>query len=430
MKSLPRTLLPLLVSLLLGAPALAQDDRYEIPMEEESDGLSQTELEEMAERITPVVAEMRGWEWKRPVAVGIRTPQEFTAFAIESFDEEVGPEKLAGMNVSARLFRWIGPEQDMKETMLGALESAVGGYYDPESAHFYMISTFNKGAMAEFIMAHELQHALDDQHYPLMEIYELASGNSDREFASRCVVEGSASLIGNRYLFKGASEGWLDMSEMVDLDMMASMMGGMEDAPSWFIIGLTLPYLDGASFLVRQSGMYAGVVGQATHADLERAFTSPPTSSEQVLHPEKYWDEESFDPPTPVELADRSEALGEGWSVADTDTLGELGCAVFGMKRIPTPMMVSAGYSEWLQEHSMGWEGDQFRAYVHEDGRAVMHWRTLWESDKDAQEFSAAALGHAQPRLPDLRKVEVDGVRVDLLFANDGATTEMLRLRD
>lgn len=433
MKHLPRPL-TLLFGLALLAPPLAaaaQDDPYRIPLEDEDDirgGLTQEELEVLAAKITPMVAEMRGWEWKEPVAVGITTPEEFTAFAVESFDEEIGPEKLHGMNVSARLFRWIKPDQDMKEQMLGALESAVGGYYDPESKHFYMMSTFNQGAMAEFIMAHELQHALDDQYYPLMPIYERASGNSDREFAARCVVEGSASLIGNRYLMKGAQEGWLNVSEMMDLDMLSSMVGSMDEAPAWFIIGLSLPYLDGASFLVRQQGLFGGIMGVATHEDLHRAFTTPPTSSEQILHPKKYWEEESFDPPEMVELADASESLGEGWSLADTDTMGELGCAVFGMKRIPTPLQVSAGFSDWRHDHSMGWEGGQYRAYVHEDGRSMMHWRTLWESEKDAQEFADAAKEHAQPRLPDLHKIEVKGKVVNLLFASEGAKSRLRHL--
>lgn len=435
MKHLPRPLLLLFGFCLIAAPLAAapQDDPYRIPLEDEDEvnpGLTQEQLEAMAARITPVVSEMRGWEWKEPVAVGIKTPEEFTAFAIESFDEEIGPEKLAGMNVSARLFRWIQPEQDMKETMLSTLESAVGGYYDPATKHFYMISTFNQGAMAEYIMAHELEHALDDQHYPLMPIYERAAGNSDREFAARCVVEGSASLIGNRYLMQGVQEGWLDMSELMDLDMINSMMGSMDKAPAFFIIGLTLPYLDGASFLVRQAGIFGGVVGVAKEEDLQRAFTAPPTSSEQILHPEKYWDEESFDPPETVELGDATEVLGEGWVLADSDTLGELGCAVFGMKRIPTPIQVSAGFSNWLHDHSMGWEGDLYRAYLHEDGRSMMHWRTLWESEKDAQEFADAAQKHAQPRLPDLHKILVDGKVVDLLFASEGAKPQLRRLNN
>jgi hypothetical protein len=428
-------LISMLVGLALwGGPSLfAQEDPYVIELEgeEEDPGLTQEQLEEMALRIVPRVAELRGLEWKHQVPVGINTPEQFREFAVEAVRKEMGEDRLRVLSTFSLLLGVLEPGQDYEETMYDMLEAGVGGYFDPETDKFYMISTFNQGGMAEFIMAHELGHALDHQYHDLIDIFELAKGNSDYEFATRCVVEGSASAVGNAYLFKGIQNGWIDPSEMMDMDMMGAMLEGMEDVPIFMIVNLSLPYLDGTTFMVRKTSkdLLAAMMMEPTEDDLLRAFTSPPTSSEQIFHPEKYWDEKTFDAPRTVTLADRSADLGEGWSLALTDTLGEFGCAMMTMKNLPTAMSVSMGAAAMVHESSSGWGGDTSQTYVHEDGSALMHWSTVWDSEKDAMEFSTAMREIGMKRAPLLRALVLQGDKVDAYFATDGAEALLEKLK-
>jgi len=337
---------------------------------------------------------------------------------------------MKGMTTSYGLLGLMDPEMDFEATMMDMLRSQVGGYYDPKEGKFFMMSTFNKGGMADYIMAHELCHALDDQYFDLEAMFESATGSSDQEFALRCAIEGSASSAGNLYLFQGIQKGWLDGGDLMDADMMSAMMGSMDAVPPYFIINMSLPYIDGNCFVVRSTveNMMAALMVTPKDADLQHMFRNPPTSSEQVLHPEKYWEEEHFDAPVAVELADRSADLGSGWSLVDTDTMGELGCAAVSMKRLPTAMEVSMGSARMVAPSSAGWGGDQYRTYLHEDGACLMQWSTVWDSEEDAREFAEAMREHGMKRAPWLRLVEVQGDKVMLHYASDDAVAVLERL--
>lgn len=398
-----------------GASQVQEPDRYEIPMEEEADVFDQEALEARVKVITPRVAELRGLEWKHAVPAGVHTPQQFTEFAVEAFKTEFEEGELEAMGTTLGLFGFVPMGMNFETEMIEMLESMVGGYYDPETTTFYMISTFNQGVMADYIMAHELGHALDDQYYPLNPMMERAKENSDRGWATTCVIEGSASAIGNQYLIQGAQRGWIEGA--MDMSSMLGMIDDIERIPPYLIITMTLPYTVGNAFLVRQTSALAGMMVAPTEEDLVHAFTSPPTSSEQILHPEKYWDEEHFDAPTEVEPPDRSAELGEGWRLAESDTLGEIGCAVLTMPRVPSALEVSAGGGDWVHDASAGWDGDCFQLYLHEEQGAKMLWRTVWDSEADAAEFAAALGEVVQPRVATLKSWAVEGITVDVVFA-------------
>ncbi len=54
---------------------------------------------------------------------------------------------------------------------------------------------------------------------------------------------------------------------------------------------------------------------------MARAFANPPRSTEQVLHPEAYF---NGDEPQRIGMADLGARIGGGWKVMVEDTLGEL----------------------------------------------------------------------------------------------------------
>ncbi len=381
-------LLPL--ALLLIAPACVQDPAP-------SGGFDAAALQAKVDEITPRVAELRGWEFKRPVPAGVKTPKEFIEFAKEEFETEYGQEQLNYMNQEHRLLGLMDPDLDLYESMLELLESQVGGFYDPKTEHFYMISTFNEGAMADIIMAHELTHALDDQYYQLDAMFEDARDlNSDAEFAMRAVVEGSGTSLMNLYTVQGMMKGWLDMSDPDELEQMQEMMeassAGLEHAPPFMVMTLALPYLEGNKFLVRDSSLLSAAMKTPTSEEIDRAFREPPLSSEQVLHFEKYWDPEQRDDPRKVDLAAVSNAMGmAGWELLDQDTYGELACYVVTEEDLPNLADAGAQMSAtWTNEAATGWGGDTLQLYRGPEGGYMAVWGTVWDSADDAGEFSAA----------------------------------------
>ncbi|KYH38547.1 MAG: hypothetical protein AYL30_004050 [Candidatus Hecatellales archaeon B24] len=107
---------------------------------------------------------------------------------------------------------------------------------------------------------------------------------------------------------------------------------------------------------------------------LDEAYRNPPSSTEQVIHPEKYLQGEGFEKP---ELPVFEE---EGWKLLGENRLGEYFIYVLLARWV--------GY-ETAEKASQGWNGD-WAAYYTADEGFLLVWATTWDSGKDAEEFCQA----------------------------------------
>jgi len=415
-----------LLPLLLAVPAA-------LPQAQEPEkGFDQKNLQEMVDSILPEVARLRGRKFKHPVPAGVQTPDGFMEYAQGEFEEE-GLDKIRALGVAYGLLGLMEPGRDLHKTISDLLRGQVGGYYDPKTKKFYMISTFNKGIMAEIIMSHELTHALDDQYYDLQKMVDKVKDDSDREFAVRAVVEGSGTSLMSLYAIKvlPARMGSMGAEEAAEMQkMMAEQTESLADVPPYLVITLALPYLEGNKFLVRNSSTLKAMSMVPSNDDLDRAFRHPPLSSEQILHFEKYWDPARRDDPTTVRLPDLSKELGDGWEMATSDTLGELGAFFLTADSIPD-MASAAGQISgvFTNKASSGWDGDLFQLYRGPDDAALVVWASVWDTRKDRDEFAKALLRQGSERLPALVEVRQgdDGVVAFFASARDAALEPKLR---
>ena len=122
------------------------------------------------------------------------------------------------------------------------------------------------------------------------------------------------------------------------------------------------------------------------------AFRSPPRSTEQVLHPEKYWDPDLRD--DPIEVTFKLNELPEGWKEAARDTLGEVFLALASTPRAvresvdPTnPQAILS--IEFTNKAATGWGGDRMILIEKASASLMLH-SSAWDSTKDADEFEAA----------------------------------------
>ena len=157
-------------------------------------------------------------------------------------------------------------------------------------------------------------------------------------------------------------------------------------APAFLRRSLVAPYMLGLGFLLRGTPRRLSESG-VDPRDLDRAFRDPPLSSEQILHPEKYWDETRRDVPLPVTLPDLSHDLGAGWSLAGTGTLGELTLAQLAGTEGPDLASPDASApAHWTNEAAKGIAGDLYQHYVNGD-RSLTVLGTEWDTPRDAREF-------------------------------------------
>jgi hypothetical protein len=170
----------------------------------------------------------------------------------------------------------------------------------------------------------------------------------------------------------------------------------MRAIPPFLLENLMFPYTQGAEFVQKMQR-------ERGWARIGQAFNDPPSSTEQILHPEKFYGDQR-DEPMELLLPDFASAFGEGAKVEELyeNTLGEFNVVLL-LRALGANKAAAA-------KAAAGWDGDRFEGFETEDGRVVLVWLTTWDSEAEAQEFEAAyrkALGATPARHLERRGVEV-----------------------
>ena len=124
------------------------------------------------------------------------------------------------------------------------------------------------------MMAHELTHALQDQHFNLRRFEKWPPGDSDAELAAHALIEGDATLAMTLYMAK---------NPLVALAFSRSLITGVateqfNQAPRAMRESLIFPYMQGmewATQLYRRGGWT--MVSNAFHATAAIQRTDSPS---------------------------------------------------------------------------------------------------------------------------------------------------------
>lgn len=353
----------------LATPARAQDQDLSGLMGGKA---TEAELRDTAKQIVDQVAKLRQLDKKRAVQMSVQSKAEIRKYVEKRLAEEIKPDELKGQEDALKRLGLLPPDYPLQERMVALYEEQIAGYYDPFEKKFF-IADWIPLVMQAPIMAHELTHALQDQHYDLRPYLSPIKDNSDATTARQAVVEGDAVLTMMAFTMSAAgldigSVGALSGTIRMSLEASAGQYPVFASAPMYLRESLIFPYATGADFAVAQ---------QRTGGwkQLNKVYRSLPESTEQVIHPEKYLK----DPPTPVSLSGVEKAVPRDWKPIHTDVLGE-----FGMQM----MLVKLGAAG--VEAAAGWDGDRYRAFRNGKGETLVFHRSTWDTEKDAQEFEAA----------------------------------------
>ncbi|MDW8185354.1 MAG: hypothetical protein RMM07_08875, partial [Anaerolineae bacterium] len=143
---------------------------------------------------------------------------------------------------------------------------------------------------------------------------------------------------------------------------------------------LLFPYDAGFTFV---QALYERGGWEAINA----AFRDPPASTEQILHPEKFFRRER---PIRVTLPPLTDTLGSGWQLVDENVLGEFFLRVYLEERLPASQ---------AEEAAAGWGGDRYAVYVNEAaGQDLLTLAVAWDDEAEAQEFVDAYRAYATAR--------------------------------
>lgn len=194
-------------------------------------------------------------------------------------DEETPPDVLAATEALLYGFGVVNADFDYRTCVLGLMSSQLLGFYDPKRKTFFVGGDL-EGEEAEVTLWHELVHALQDQHYDLSTLSAWRPDEGDRQSAVHGLAEGDATSTMLDAMLKPRGITALDVPESL---MRAQTVLGtaIVTAPPVIVRSLLAPYADGLAFAnyLRRSGGFAAV---------DKAWRAPPSSTEQLLHPEKF----------------------------------------------------------------------------------------------------------------------------------------------
>lgn len=407
-----------------GKALLAEGDRL---ADESKTTDAEIRYQQGMEKLLPGI---RRLEFKHEVKRDVTPREKIRDYLVRELEEERSPEEFRAEELALKAFGLIPADLDYKETVLTVYTEEIGAFYDPKTKTMHLISEKGPGRKpgllesllgrragfskeeSKTVIAHELTHALADQHYDLDRMLKSIKDDDDRELALSALIEGEATLtmmaaqMGD---WEGRETALLPAEQLgtvfnIMMPMLRFASGAaLRSAPPIVAESMLFPYIRGLVFCAHQTN-------EGGWAALDEVYKNPPLSTEQVLHPAKYKAEP--DPPTAVDLGPLDP--GPDWTERGRNVLGELQTSV-----------LLRGFD--ARAASEGWDGDQYAVFEGPEGRVGLVWLTTWDSESDAREFARAYARYRAARLglpapdPDSDSVRLAGAGATFALSRRGA---------
>jgi hypothetical protein len=278
---------------------------------------------------------------------------------------EIPPDVIRNQGELLVGFGLVPPDFDYEEGAFRLLEAQLAGFYEPHDKKMYLAADL-PDAVADATLAHELVHALQDQHFDLGSRLSYKPEANDRESALQALAEGDATSAMMDLLLQESNTGALAIPDNLFVAQVEGSMtetSDLADVPRVLRASLVAPYVDGVLFVhaLRRRGI-ARVRATGSHHDdggwsaVDEAWRKPPETTEQLLHLTKF---DAREPPEPVPVPPPP---GPDWTTTYDDVFGEEGL------RIAVEDWVAKKIAASVAE---GWGGDRAALFRGKPGRAA-----------------------------------------------------------
>ncbi len=333
------------------------------------------------------ISEIRGLKVKKAIARDVLSKAQLEERVKQRLDDELAG---AGAIAAAKAYERLGllpAGTDYEKLLLALYTEQLAGFYDPSAKELYLADWIDASAQ-RLVMAHEIGHALQDQQFDLTKFVKPIPNDDDAGLARQALVEGDglAVMIEFMYRDQGIKEDpWVDDRIAEGAAAAAAKQGtypAFDKAPLFLREELVFPYDRGLAFVaaVRRNNAWKRV---------DEIYARPPASTEQIIHPEKYFANEK-----PVQVKPGALASLKKWKQLHQGVLGELLWSVWFRQH--------GVADERAAEAAEGWGGDRWAIYAAADAPdaqgevaakdLVLISMSAWDSEADATEaFDAAA---------------------------------------
>lgn len=383
-------------------------------------------LEDEVRDLVAVTEQIRGLAFIEEPVITIVSAEELADRVRAQIEEDLDPTDVA---VAQRFYEILGlldGTVDLGAAYADLYAEQVGGYYDNETGEMVIMGGSDLSPLSKSIVVHELVHALTDQHFSFAEASDALWDAEQFEEATaiQALVEGDATYYQLVYLQSlPVDEQVAAVQESLEVDSTI-----MDSLPSWFGEDLSFPYDYGFGFVER-------LVSEGDRTAIDQAYERYPTTTEQILHPEKYL---ILEPGREVALATADIA---GYEVYEEGSFGQWNTRLFLLHGVDLGEAIVA---------SAGWGGDRYRIYrqtgcdAGADCPVAFVYLFVGDTTRDAEELAenVALSAHrimkvGSARTPvdgvtsytggeDFAYVRIDGDRVLFIASDDPAVGQQL----
>jgi hypothetical protein len=355
------------------------------------------QLLNMADEILSDVSKMIGQESTREVKKGFKDKDELIAILDKMMEEEYPANEFYAYEKSLKFMRLIPQDMNLLEKIKAFYLEQIGGFYDPEAKELYLIRAgqipmLDNPMVQKMLMAHELTHALQDMKVDLNKTLRDAPSD-DHTIARLSVAEGQAVLVMFMYVMKMPADKVPDLAAMRPMmtggsgSMMGASFEEFENAPRYLKETLALfPYLDGAIF-------YQKYLKQFPDSKQIDIFDNLPSSSEQILHFDKYLEN---DLPQLITIDNPESILGPEWTMLLNQSLGEIDWRL---------IFEETGITKTAIRDAKGWDGTEIFIYENNQSKETAGLIiSTWDSKRDMMEAAENYRELLMKKYPDAKE--------------------------
>ena len=256
------------------------------------------QLFSLVDQLLKFSSEETGLPIKGQVKRQMTTRAAVESYLTEKFNEDEDAKRMQRSEIVLKKFGLLDRDFDLKPFLLSLLKEQIEAYYDPKDKTVNLLDWVNVDEQKP-VLAHELTHALQDQHVDLDKWSDqtpsdvsLNSGDDsvhvakdEFDTAREAVTEGQATAVMIDNLLKPSGHSLLKDPEVVDA---MKQMAGTGDspvlarAPLLLSESLMFPYREGLSF---EQDVW---MDQGQAAAFSGALDRPPSSTWEIINPREY----------------------------------------------------------------------------------------------------------------------------------------------
>ncbi len=236
--------------------------------------------------IVHTLSSISGLTEEHPVPYGSISKKQLRHFLKKRIKKTLNADEIAADELALKMFGLVPDDFDLRKSTIDLLTEQAAAFYDYDEKKLFLL----RGAPLDeetTTLAHELSHALADQHFDLGQFMDENPSNDDEDLAHTAVVEGQASWLMIAYNLATEGKPPEPTEEMLhsvedDNDSSSSDYPVLKASPLYIQQSLLFPYAQGTRF-------FDAVHRRMGRTAFSAVFLDAPVCSAQIIHPERYF---------------------------------------------------------------------------------------------------------------------------------------------